>query len=210
MALSRNELRTFYDRFGARQDRQGWYEDEPLAALVAHAGFDEARQVLEVGCGTGRLAADLLARHLPSDARYLGLDISQTMVDLSRQRLAPWAGRAEVRLSEGGFDWPVADRLLSTYMLDLLSETEIDAFIAAARRSLGDGGRLCLVYLAADAGPINAAWNWLYRLAPRSVGGCHPVRIVPRLQENGWHLLHRQRISCYGICSEVVVAEPGT
>lgn len=53
--LSKNEARRYYDRFGAKQDQQGFYEDRPLGRLIELGKFSEAEHVLEFGCGTGRL-----------------------------------------------------------------------------------------------------------------------------------------------------------
>ena len=91
--LSREEARRFYDRFGAKQDDQGFYEDAALDALIRHGRFSEVQSILEIGCGTGKLAARLLAEHLPASAHYTGIDISPTMIGLSETRLKPWADR---------------------------------------------------------------------------------------------------------------------
>ncbi|NJN79548.1 MAG: hypothetical protein HC797_03255, partial [Anaerolineales bacterium] len=40
--LNNEEVEKFYDAFGARQDKQGYYEDVTLADLVKHAHFDQA------------------------------------------------------------------------------------------------------------------------------------------------------------------------
>ena len=64
--------------------------------------------MFELGCGTGRLAGNLLARHLPADARYLGADISDTMVTLSRARLRRFGGRAHVLRADATVPLPVA------------------------------------------------------------------------------------------------------
>ena len=86
--LDRGQVRAFYDRFGARQDAQAFYEDAALTELVLHADFEAAGRVYELGCGTGRFARRLLERHLPDGATYLGVDLSATMVELARGRLA--------------------------------------------------------------------------------------------------------------------------
>ena len=52
--LSRQEARAVYDRIGAWQDTQAFYEGPALDALIAHGSFEDARAVFEVGCGTGR------------------------------------------------------------------------------------------------------------------------------------------------------------
>ena len=95
--LSRREIMAFYDGFDAKQDRQ-FYENAAIDALVRHGGFAEARSVYELGCGTGRLAARLLAGELPPEAEYFGIDISETMAGLASERLAPFGERARVGL----------------------------------------------------------------------------------------------------------------
>jgi len=207
-ALSRAEIRELYDRFGLRQDDQAWYEDKALAVLLRHGGFEHAKAVVEPGCGTGRFAAFLLAEQLPREARYVGLDISQTMVDLARSRLLPWEDRAEVRLTDGGFDLPPCDVLIATYVLDLMSEDDIAAFLDAAHAALEPGGRLCLAGLSAGRGPVNRLWTLAYRLMPRFLGGCRPTALSSRLDRRQWRLLRSETVSSYGLASEAVVATP--
>ena len=99
--LSRNEDRRYYDSFGAKQDWQGIYEDAAIERMIELGAFSDALSVFELGCGTGRLAGRLLTHHLPCSARYVGIDISSTMVRLARDRLAPIAARSKVHLSGG-------------------------------------------------------------------------------------------------------------
>lgn len=62
--LSRAQVKLFYDRLGARQDWQAFYEDPAAEELIAHAEFEKAKLVFEFGCGTGRFAERILAHHL--------------------------------------------------------------------------------------------------------------------------------------------------
>ena len=66
-----DDARRFYDRFGSKQDTQGFYENPALDDLLEHADFDHARSVLEFGCGTGSFARRLFKMVLPEDAHYL-------------------------------------------------------------------------------------------------------------------------------------------
>jgi len=79
--------RRFYDRFGCRQDTQGFYENPALDDLVKYADFEHARSVLEFGCGTGSFARRLLETDLPVKAHYLGLDITSPPYRQERQGL---------------------------------------------------------------------------------------------------------------------------
>ena len=212
--LTREEARAFYDRFGARQDRQGWYEDAALEALARELRLGEARRVYELGCGTGRLAQRLLSGALPPDAEYVAVDLSATMRALAAERLRPFAPRAAVYdpealprelLAPGRYD-----RYLSAYVFDLLSETETGARLEEAHRLLAPGGVLGIAGLTpgetAWGRAVMGLWRAVHARHPRAVGGCRPLRVAALLRGDRWRVLHRGVHSAYGICSEVVVA----
>lgn len=213
--LSHDEARGFYDRFGSRQDRQAFYEDTALRELVAHGGFGEAAAVLEFGCGTGRFARELLSGYLPADATYVGFDISSTMVELASKRLASFGPRVEVRKSDGVPRLPVEtegfDRVVSNYVLDLLSEGDIEAFLHEAWRVLREGGLLCVTGLTRGSKPLSRAVSWIWSrvhtLRPSLVGGCRPLVVAPLLPNDAWRVRHHQVVVSWGIASEVLVAE---
>jgi cyclopropane fatty-acyl-phospholipid synthase-like methyltransferase len=122
------------------QDWQGFYENPAINELIAHAAFDSAQSVFEFGCGTGSLAARLVQHHLPVDARYIGLGISDTMVSLAQVRLKLWSERARVYQSDGSPLTPEPDRsfdrFVSTYVFDLLAPDFIDQLLSEARHLL--------------------------------------------------------------------------
>lgn len=212
--LTTGQARAFYDRFGAKQDGQGFYEDPPLADLLAHGGFGEARRVFELGCGTGRLAAQLLEGPLPSTCEYLGVDISPTMVALAEARLRPFAPRAQVRLWQGGDRPPPGPwhRFVTTYVLDLLAPPAIVANLAMAHAMLGPEGRLCVVGLTNGRGAlgrlVSSTWRTLHALRPEWVGGCRPLELAAFLAEDGWTVEYHHVVMAWGISSEVIVAAP--
>jgi ubiquinone/menaquinone biosynthesis C-methylase UbiE len=213
-ALSHEEARAFYDRFGRKQDLQRFYEDPAIVALLRYGGFESDRAVAEFGCGTGRLAARLLRERLPAEATYIGFDISETMVRLASPRVAPWRERARVERTEGPPRLPLAggacDRFLSTYVLDLLGEDDIRAALREARRVLAPGGRLCLASLTfgrtIPSRGVCRLWMAIHSLSPRLVGGCRPLRLQA-LTASDWKILHEEVVCTFGICTEVLVAE---
>lgn len=213
--FDQDRLRQFYDRFGARQDSQGFYEDAAIAELVREGKFASARSVLEVGCGTGKFAAHLLESELPSDARYVGIDIATTMVELARERVAPFAARAQVGQSAGGFEFSHLrgpfDRAVFAYVFDLLSVTQIDEALSGVHAALKPGGLLCVAGLTQGVGPLSrltsGAWAMIHRIRPYLVGGCRPLRLAEHLDEGRWRVVHRQVVVSAWIPSEVVIAE---
>jgi ubiquinone/menaquinone biosynthesis C-methylase UbiE len=212
--LTREQAKGFYDRFGKMQDLQRFYEDPAIELLLRYAELESASAVVELGCGTGRLAARLLDGHLPATATYSGFDISETMVELARSRVARWPGRAKVELVDGASRLPlgddVCDRFLSTYVLDLLSEDDIHAALADARRVLAPGGRLCLASLTfgktLSSRVVCRLWNSVHSLSPGLVGGCRPLDLRAIVAPD-WRILGREVVCTLGMCTEVLVAE---
>ncbi len=212
--FSPDEAKKFYDRFGSKQDLQGFYENPAIEDLIAHADFEHARAVFEFGFGTGRLAQRLLTHHLPRAARYVGVDISTTMARLAEKRLHPWRERVVIKAADGakGLDLPDEsfDRFVSTYVLDLLSYDDIRRIIVDACRILKPGGRLCLASLtrgtAAWGRIVSKAWECVYRRKPQLVGGCRPVELLDYLGLELWRIEYRNSVSSFGITSEIVVA----
>lgn len=214
--LSHHEAKAFYDRFGTRQDSQAFYEDRAVQDLVQYSDFAHAGSVLEFGCGTGRLALRLLSQELPPEARYLGLDVSETMVALASSRLTQYRDRAEVRLSNGDVDLPVpdgsVDRVVSTYVTDLLSDADVGRLLEEAKRALTPDGRLCLVGITHGVGlvarMVSRIWSVIHTLRPSLVGGCRPMLLVPQVAGPDWTIAHSAIVQAWGISSEVLVAGP--
>lgn len=210
-------VRAVYDRVGRYQDSQRFYEDPAVDRLIAQAEMGSARAVFELGCGTGRLARRLLRDHLGGDARYHGVDVSPVMVELAMDRLRPWAARAETVLVDGTGPLPVEaathDRVVATYVFDLLSPAGTAAALDELRRIVADDGLLCLASLTPGATPaarlVDRAWMALWHRAPGALGGCRHVSMIPPLAERGWRVEHRETLTAWARTSEVVVARPG-
>lgn len=212
--LTRQQAISFYNRLGARQDWQAFFEAPATRDLIAHASFETAQAVFEFGCGTGAFAEQVLAHHLPGEARYLAVDSSATMVRLARSRLERFGARVTVQQTDGSFQFAegsgVFDRFVSTYVLDLLSTSDIAQLLAEARRLLVADGRVCLVSLTHGSTRLSrlVTWTWvrLHALSPWLVGGCRPLELRDSLQERGFHLDYTRVVTRFEVPSEVVVA----
>ncbi len=216
--ISVAQARRIYDRIGRAQDTQSFYEQPALEALFGGAGFERAGSVLELGCGTGKLARRLLAGRLPPDARYVGLDVSPRMVAIARGRLLPWAARAEVSEADALRPLPVADdsvdRVVATYVFDLLAAADAEALLAEVRRVLAPGGTLCAAGITGAAGGLGAVvaggWRLLFKLRPELTGGCRPIELAGYMAADRWRIERRTVVRAWGVSSEVVIAAPRT
>ena len=213
--LTHRQGRRTYDRIGSRQDTQGFYEDPATARLLRHGDFTAAVSVFEFGCGTGRFALRLLEEYLPADARYRGVDLSPKMVRLSRDRLARYAVRAEVILTDG--DPPTGeadgscDRFVSTCVFDLLSPDDIRATLRQAHRMLRPNGLLCLVGISGGTTPVSrmvmGIVSRVQSVFPALVGGCRPLDLASFLPPSEWRVGHDSKLVAFGIASEILVAK---
>ncbi len=215
MPLAAEQARRVYDRIGRAQDTQRFYEDAATSRLADLGQFAEAQSVFELGCGTGRFAASLLRDRLPDDARYLGVDISPKMVSLAGERLRQWAPRAEVALVDppalelpgdrGGFD-----RVVATYVFDLLTVDDARRLLSEAERLTGPSGLLCVAGLTNGFSPttrlVSRAWEAVAKRRPSLLGGCRPIELSGLFTPGGWRVRDREVIARWGVPSEVVVA----
>lgn len=214
--LSPSAAQAYYDRFGKKQDSQGFYENPALDELIAHADFKGARSVFELGCGTGKFASRLLEGHLSSSATYLGCDLSPVMIGLAKHRLEAYAERAQVTLSDGALQFPLpdhsVDRIVANYVLDLLSEEDIRRFFSEAYRTLTPGGKVCLASLTNGvtllSRIISSLWMSIFRLKPVIVGGCRPICIESFANNHKWKTIYKKVVIPFGVPSEVLVLEP--
>jgi ubiquinone/menaquinone biosynthesis C-methylase UbiE len=214
--LSHAQARAFYDRFASLQEWQAFYESPALDVLIREGQFAGARAVLELGCGTGRLAERLLADELPLDARYLGLDVSRKMVERTRRRLARFGPRAKVRETGGALRLPVPDashdRFVATYVLDLLSESDVRIALEEAHHALAPGGLLCLASLSfglsRSSRLLCCIWTAVHRAAPMLVGGCRPIDLQPFLSPDQWEISALETVFSFAVPTQVVVAVP--
>jgi len=106
--------------------------------------------VLEIGCGSGAMAAEVLAMQ-PGIARYVATDVDPAMVALARRQLAG-DGRAEAQVVDAS-GLPFADGSFDTVTSWLMLHHTItwENVLADAARVLKPGGRLVGYDLADSA-----------------------------------------------------------
>lgn len=214
--LTRKQARNFYDRFGRWQKSQVKYEKPALDCLVEHGAFGEANAIVEFGCGPGDFAQRLVAEEMHATATYAAFDLSETMADLARNRLAPFGSRAIVTRTDGRPRIPLpaasCDRFISNYVLDLLSGQDILRTLEQAWRVLRPDGLLCLTSLTygttLGSKLTIAAWLAVHSLRPSLVGGCRPIVLNDFLGPASWKVRYSNTVVSRGVPSQVLIARP--
>jgi SAM-dependent methyltransferase len=167
------------------------FEDQ----LVDAVRVASARRVLDVGCGTGATTL-AIARKLGSHARCVGVDISEQMIALARQRAAGAA--VEFVVADAGrhpFDPGAFDVIASRFGVMFFEQPE-HAF-ANLRTATRDGGTLrAVVWRRPEENPFmttaEQAADGMLALPPRNTDGpgqfafADRGRVVDLLAAAGW------------------------
>jgi SAM-dependent methyltransferase len=149
------QLAAYYDSFAEVAEER--YTSNPVLVRVRQA-FRRAVEryapgsMLDLGCGPGTDLAYFAARY--PGRRYLGLDVSERMIEVARGNLAQVANVANVRFVRGcAEDLP---RLLSGERFDLVysffgplnTEPDLARAARALREVVTPGGRLVLSFVS--------------------------------------------------------------
>ena len=128
--------------------------------LVDRVAPAPADTVLDVACGTGSIAAELVRR---ADCSVVGLDRSEEMLAEARRSLAAAGLAGRVRLEQGDAQQlPFADasfdHLTGGYLLRYVDDPT--ATIAGLARVVRPGGRMALLDFGVPPGPAaHALWR---------------------------------------------------
>jgi len=114
--------------------------------LLTSAGLREGQRVIDVGCGSGRLAA-ALSKRFGDRISYLGLDIVQTMLDYAKTVSDPsYRFAMNTELSIPAPDASCDVIAFFSVVTHLLHE-ESYRYLRDARRAVKPDGRVALTFL---------------------------------------------------------------
>lgn len=216
MEQSSSSLEAYYDQYGSEQESQAYYEDPAFDWLIARGAIGDGVPVslAEFGCGTGRFARRVVQAQDGAEFAYRGFDVSGTMVDLTREALAPQVADLDVRKTGGQALVPLADSSVShfacTFVLDLLPDEQQQTLLHEANRVLQPGGFALLASLDSEARGFakltGVLWKVVYTLVPMRVGGCRPVALLGMVDRSPLTFAEAHAFSVRGLGVRCVVA----
>ena len=105
-----------------------------------------------------------------------------------------------------------ADRVISVYVFDLLTQHETTQLLDAARAVLRPEGLVGLVSLTHGTRGlprlVSNTWTRVWKRAPMLVGGCRPIALTDRLEAAEFRIVDHRVVTSWGITSEVATARP--
>jgi ubiquinone/menaquinone biosynthesis C-methylase UbiE len=205
--LSPAATRRTYDRLATYYDWFSLYEAHAKEQALQCLALAPGLRLLNVGLGTGKYHDEILAAVAPG-GMAVGVDFAPRMLEVARQR----GTRPLVQGDGGALPFAAAsfDRLLCTYVLDLISHTALPGWLAGFRRVLHPGGRMVLVCLTEGVDLPSrgfvAVWKVAYAVSPVACGGCRPLQLSELARQAGFTQVARDVVVQWGVPSEILVA----
>lgn len=204
---SYNRLSRWYDVIAGSTEKK--YRDWGLAKLAAQPG----ERILEIGFGTGHCLVSL-AKAVGPDGRVTGLDISDGMLSIARERLQTegLSDRVDLHLGDAAnLDFIEANNLDGVFMsftLELFDNPEIPKVLAECRRVLKPGGRISVVSMTKTDPPGVAVrmYEWFHEVMP-NYADCRPIFARQAIEQAGFQIQDVSVSSMWGLPVEIVLGK---
>ena len=145
MTIDRNRVGRSFHRQAGHYDLHTSVQKrvvERLLGLVAAHAANEPAEVLDIGCGTGRLLAALHGQY--PQMRLCGLDLAYNMTRCARERLGGEALLVNGDAEQLPFRGSAFDLVVSSSTLQWLDG--LDLFFRQCRRVMKENGLLCIAF----------------------------------------------------------------
>jgi ubiquinone/menaquinone biosynthesis C-methylase UbiE len=207
--LSQKDIVTLYDSISGVYDLWGTLaESRARKRAIELADIRDGQNILEVAVGTGLAFHEIVKRN--RNGQNLGIDISPGMLNKAEKRLRKLAGgNYELKLGSA-FQLPAEDGhfdlLVNNYMFDLIPFDQMDLILSEFRRVLKKEGKLILVNMTVGERWGSGLYDLIYRLSPKSIGGCRGIRLSDKLKDQGFTVEVREYLQQLLFPSEVIMA----
>ncbi len=204
---SYNRLSRWYDLVSGSTEKK--YRDWGLEKLAVQPG----EKILEIGFGTGHCLVSL-AKAVGSTGRVIGLDISDGMLAIARERLQRegLSDRVDLRLGDAAkLDFIEAgslDGVFMSFTLELFDNPEIPRVLQECHRILKRGGRLAVVSMTKTNPPGAAVriYEWFHEHMP-DYADCRPIFARQALEQSGFAIQDVSVSSMWGLPVEIVLGK---
>ncbi|HQP30190.1 MAG TPA: methyltransferase domain-containing protein [Deltaproteobacteria bacterium] len=195
--VPQNEIVALYDKWAGVWDV--WsrlIETRARARAVYLAAVGDGQSYLDAAVGTGLTFREVVRRN--PNGENIGIDLSEGMLALARQRLLPVKG-AHYELQKGSpFALPAhgasIDVLMSCFLFDRIPFAWMDTLLAEFRRVLKSDGKLIMAHMTEAPYIFAKGYEIIYHLAPKAVGARRGVCLSERLVQNGFQVERREYV----------------
>ena len=204
---SYNRLSRWYDTVAGSTEKK--YRDWGLEKLSAQPG----ETILEIGFGTGHCLL-ALAKSVGPTGRVIGLDISDGMLAIARQRLHKegFSDHVDLHLGDAAnlnfIEANHLDGVFMSFTLELFDNPEIPRVLQECHRILKPGGRIAVVSMTKTNPPGVAVrmYEWFHEKMP-NYADCRPIFARQAMEQNGFDIQDVSISSMWGLPVEIVLGK---
>ncbi|MDH5605680.1 MAG: class I SAM-dependent methyltransferase [Anaerolineae bacterium] len=209
---TKEQARAAYDSLSRWYDfLAGWSERAPRNLGLALLSPSRGERILEIGVGTGHAVA-AIAQAVGQGGKAVGIDISAGMLEIacSQAVKAGISDRVDLICADAAlYPFPPGayDAVFMSFTLELFDTPEIPGLLAACRRALKNGGRICVVSMAKqqkDSLPVRI-YEWFHKTMPAYVD-CRPIFVQHALVQAGFKIDTVRETKMWGLPVEIVLA----
>lgn len=207
--ISQEEIGRVYDKLSHIYDIWAKLtETRARNRAIDLAEIKDGQNIVEVAVGTGIAFYEIVKRN--PHGHNLGIDLSQGMLEKAKNRMKKISG-ANYSLAIGtAFDLSAqkesVDLLVNNYMFDLISFEDMDKVLEEFNQVLKVGGKLVLVNMTDGENLGSRLYDFIYRISPKTMGGCRGVRLTDKLKQHGFRVEVREYYQQMLFPSEVILA----
>ena len=207
--VTQEEIGSVYDKLASVYDIWGRLtESRARNRAIELAAIEDGQNILEVAVGTGLAFYEIVQRN--PHGQNSGIDLSSGMLEKAKNRLKQLA-EANYSLNIGtAFDLPAqsesVDLMVNNYMFDLIPYEDMDEVLIEFKRVLKKGAKLILVNMTEGETVGSKLYDFIYRLSPKTMGGCRGVRLTDKLKQHGFVVEAREYYQQMLFPSEVILA----
>lgn len=208
----REQARTAYNKLSRWYDViTGLFEKKPREFGLQKLNVTESEIVLEIGFGTGHCTL-ALAQSVGRSGKVYGIDISDGMLNITKQRLSEAGLSERVELKRGdatnlSFESDAFDAIFMSFALELFDTPEITVVLEECKRVLQKGGRICVVAISKERTSLmTKIYEWLHKKIPQ-YADCRPIFVRRALEEAGFQIVDVTEFPMWGFLGEIVVAK---
>jgi ubiquinone/menaquinone biosynthesis C-methylase UbiE len=208
---SKDETRAFYNKISRVYDLLAERSEEPMRqAGLARLDARPGESILEIGFGTGHCLR-ALARAVGPAGRVYGMDLSDKMLEVARERLLDEGLKERVELTCGDavhlpYPSESLDGIFMSFTLELFDTDEIPKVLAECRRALRPGGRIVVVGMSkeGEGSVLRHVFEWTHRHFPNLLD-CRPIFVRRALEAAGLRIASAEKRTMW-VPVEIVLA----
>jgi len=209
---SKSEARANYNRLSRWYDRLASSEAKYRQLGVQALALQPGERLLEIGFGTGGCLLDF-ARQAGSEGFICGIDLSDGMAAVARERLAEAGLSAQIGITLGDaaqapFPEACFDAIFTSFTLELFDTPEIPKVLLQCHRILHPNGRIAVVTMVKTPQPgfPERIYEWFHARMPVTVD-CRPILAQTALQEAGFEIEKVISEKMWGLPVEIIVGK---